>query len=310
MCSRRFSSARNYHRLGTRAPPKHPIPSWTPLQPGSPADADASGVGRANSPARGLAPLRPSSGWQTVVLPPINTFLPPQMDLPHDHTSSLTPTDTEPATPPTNRREALMVASGSGLIIISPRHQLPTSQHAMPVQVHFDETPVSAGVKRTRAFAFEESDLTSVDSWSSRMSINSDEYAPVWQRDEPTHSGTRTRRLDTGRKGKRKAYGYCHYVADDYHLREACTWVPPREIRDERSEESWFRFAERILDWRDRAIKDHGTQEEQDEMVWACGDTPSELRMRRMHATKAAPQRDELQPDDDWAARNSKRRRG
>lgn len=99
-------------------------------------------------------------------------------------------------------------------------------------------------------------------------------------------------------------------MADDCTLREACAWVPPREIHDERSEEDWFRFAERILDWRDRAMKDRGTWEEQKEIAWYCGNTPSELRVKQMRGAKAASQTDELQSDDGQVAHNSKRRRG
>jgi hypothetical protein len=293
--------------LSARVARAHPMPARTPQRHRSQVHLDSRGAPRANELAPELAPLRLSSRRQAVVLPPINTLLTsPTASLP----SPLTHTDTEPATPPNKRSEAFLVAPDGGFLV-SPGHQLSTARHTVPVQVQLEETPLSAGVKRTRASALEEtSDSSSMDSWSSRVSINTDEYAPVWQRDAPAHSGTRIRQLKVGRNSKRKAYGYCHYVADDYCLREACTWVPPREIRNERSEEGWFRFAERILDWRDQAMRYQGTQEERDGMVWHCGDAPSELRTKHMHATKVSSETDELQPNGDRVTHASKRRRG
>jgi len=204
--------------------------------------------------------------------------------------------------PPNFRREGFILAPDGGFITISPRDQLPPAQHT---QARLGDAAASAAMKRKRTPAPEEiSDATSA------ASINSNEYAPLWQKDARAHSGTRTRRLKFGRQGKRKGYGYCHYVADDYTVREACAWVPPREICDERSKEDWFRFAERILDWRDQAMKDQGTWEEQKEIAWYCGNMPSELRVKQMCRAKAASQTDELLSDNSQVAHNSKRRRG
>lgn len=267
------------------------------------------GATRPSSLTPELAPLRPYLKPRAVSLPPINALLTQPPAPPLDPTSPLTHSDTaELVTPPNIQSEQFFVAPDGGFLVTSPVYQLTAARHTVPVKARLEEAPTSAGMKRT-GVSLEKPDSSSIDPWSSCVSINTEEYAPAWREDPPAHSGTRIRQLKARRNGKRKAYGYCHYVADDFCLRDACTWVPPREICDERSEEGWFRFAERILDWRDRAMKYQGTWDERDEMVWHCNDTPSELRTKHMQAAKALSEIDELQPDSDRVTRASKRRR-